>query len=307
MYKQLFIFFFVLGFTSCETEFIPEGTNTNPDFVIEAYLEKSSEGIPIYLILSKTIGFYSEFSSDRIQDLFIKADSVIIQDGNNNILLSELCLNDLPEELRKMAFERLGLNPDSVSIDLCVYTDLSNRLQLREDAAYNLLVYVDQRILSSTTSIPKVIPLDSIWFDNVPGKGLDSFAQMFCIIRDLPGESNFYRYFTAGPNENLIAGFTSVTDDYFFDGQEFKFSLQRAVPPGQGFSDTSGYFRVGDTVRLKWCNIDQDHFDFWNTLEVSRTRQGPFSSYVRIKGNIKGGLGIFGGQNCNYYTLVVKK
>ncbi|MBK9272596.1 MAG: DUF4249 domain-containing protein [Saprospiraceae bacterium] len=300
-------FLLILGCLACEEEFIPDGTNVNPQLVIEAYLEKSNEGFPFYLILTKTTAFYDKFSADRIQDLFIKADSAFIEVNSERILLDELCLNDLPPDLKKLALDRLGLNPDSVAIDICIYTDLSGTLQPSEGNIYQLKVYVKDEIVSAQTTIPSLVPLDSIWFEDVPGKKLDSFLQLFCKIKDTPNVSNYYRFFTAGQNENLIAGFTSVTDDYFFDGQEFKFTLQKATVPGSSFSDTTGYFKLGDTIRVKWCTIDKDHFDFWNTLEVSRTRQGPFSSYVRIKSNIVGGLGIFGGQHCKYYSVVVKK
>ncbi|MBK8403974.1 MAG: DUF4249 family protein [Saprospiraceae bacterium] len=159
--------------------------------------------------------------------------------------------------------------------------------------------------VKSKAFIPALNPIDSIWFDVVPGKPLDSFLQLFCKIQDRPVDRDYYRYFTAGEGEALIPNFSSVTDDYFFNGQAFKFTLQKAMQPGEDFNETSGYFRKGDSIEIKWCGIEKAQFEFWNTLEVSRTRQGPFSSYVRIDGNISNGLGIFGTQNCKYYKLVV--
>lgn len=291
---------------ACEEVFIPDDANFESKIVVESYVERSSEGLPVYLLLTRTIGFFGKINSSQLENLFVKADEVLVVDGTDRFLLSELCLSDIPAEARNEILKRFGINPDSVNLDLCIYADLSSRFMPAQGRAYDLNVRVGDTLITSRTTIPKLIPLDSIWFEPVPGKMIDSFAQMICSISDEPGERNYYRYFTGKSGEALVANFSSVTDDFLFDGQEFQFPLQKAEPPGTPFSDTLGYFRIGDTIRIKWCNLDRDHFDFWNTLEVSRTRQGPFSSYLRVKSNINGGIGIFGGQNCIYYTIPVK-
>lgn len=301
----LILMWFVL--ISCEEQFIPDDTNLDSKIVVESYLEKSDEGFPIYLLLSNSLSFYSEFTPKILDSIYIKADSVILKYDHSRIKLAEFCLSNLPKELQAQVVKRLGFNPDSLLIDICIYTDISGVLEVKEGVIYHLDIYKDTKVLNAQTTIPKLIGLDSLWFEDVPGKSLDSFAQLFCIIKDTPNVKNYYRYFTAGQDEPLIANFSSVTEDFFFDGKEFKFTLQKAEPPTVQFSDTLGYFKVGDSIEIKWCNIDKEHFDFWNTLEVSRTRQGPFSSYVRIDGNVYGGLGIFGGQHCQYYKILVKK
>jgi hypothetical protein len=304
LYLIIFAAFF---FGACEEVFIPDDSNYQSKIVVESYIEKSSEGLPVYLILTRTIGFFGNIDATVIENLFVKADSVLIIADNEEISLMDLCLSDLPPEARTEILKRFGFDPDSVNLNFCIYTDLSGKFQPKEGSSYDLKIIINDTVLSARTSIPKLIPLDSIWFEPVPGIMIDSFVQMICSIRDVAGENNFYRYFTGTSEGALIANFSSVTDDFLFDGQEFQFPLQKAEPPGTPFSDTLGYFRIGDTVRVKWCNLDKDHFEFWNTLEVSRTRQGPFSSYLRVKTNINGGLGIFGGQNCEYYTILVKR
>ena len=108
----------------------------------------------------------------------------------------------------------------------------------------------------SQTQIPDLIPIDSFWFEKPPGKNSnDTFAQMFCIISDLQGQSDYYRYLTAGKEEQLTAGIASVTDDVFFDGQKFKFTLSKAQGADESFGDNTGLFKRGDTVQIKWCNI----------------------------------------------------
>ncbi|MBK7223573.1 MAG: DUF4249 family protein [Saprospiraceae bacterium] len=49
--------------------------------------------------------------------------------------------------------------------------------------------------------------------------------------------------------------------------------------------------------------LDKVHFDFWKTRDFAANSGGPFSSYTRIKTNINGGLGIWGGYSVQNYRL----
>ncbi|MBK7799713.1 MAG: DUF4249 family protein [Saprospiraceae bacterium] len=290
---------------SCEEEYIPITSSDQQKIVVESYIEKSEEGIPPYVILTKSLPFYSEFGINILEQLFIHDAKVLISTDQQKIELTEICIDDVPVEVRESLAKRFGLNLDSTAVNFCVYIDVLNQLNISEGVEYELNIYTSMDSVKSKAFIPALNPIDSIWFDVVPGKPLDSFLQLFCKIQDRPVDRDYYRYFTAGEGEALIPNFSSVTDDYFFNGQAFKFTLQKAMQPGEDFNETSGYFRKGDSIEIKWCGIEKAQFEFWNTLEVSRTRQGPFSSYVRIDGNISNGLGIFGTQNCKYYKLVV--
>lgn len=292
---------------SCEEDITPDNSNFTSQYVVEAYLEKSAIGLPPYLFLTQSIGFYNSFDTSILNRLFIHDAEVYISTGSTKTKLEEICISTLPQELKREILKRLGLNADSVLVDFCAYIDISNQIPILENANYNLEIYIGKDTLRSNTIIPPFIPLDSLWFEDIPGKGNDSFAQLFCIIDDKLNRKDYYRVFTAGMNEDLIPNNSSVTNDFFFDGQKFKFALNKAQAPDEPFNDQTGYFRRGDSIQIKWCTIDKQQFDFWNTLEVSRTRQGPFSSYVRIKGNIINGLGMFGGQQCEVYKLYVPK
>ena len=75
------------------------------------------------------------------------------------------------------------------------------------------------------------------------------------------------------------------------------------------FITKNEYFNIGDTVSIKFCTIDKDHYEFWNTFqdEVLNTVNPFASSLSVIKSNIQGdGLGIWGGYGVSYYTLIIK-
>ncbi|MDQ3142907.1 MAG: DUF4249 domain-containing protein [Bacteroidota bacterium] len=293
--------------SSCEEEYIPSNQNATPQIVVEAYIEKSNASIPTYAIITRSLGFYSTLDRAAINETFVHNAEVVLHNGNDSVIMQEICLDNLPQEWKAIIAQTLGYNLDSSLINFCAYVDLGHKIKGEAGKEYILRIKSGTTDVSAKTTIPEFVPLDSVWFEKTPGGDIDSLAQMFCIINDPASTSNYYRYFTAGENEPLIPNFASVTDDVFFNGQKFKFALQKAMSPEEDFSINSGFFKKGDTIQIKWCTIDREHFDFWLTLEVSRTRQGPFATYVRINSNVENGLGIFGGQNCNYYTFTVTK
>ena len=71
--------------------------------------------------------------------------------------------------------------------------------------------------------------------------------------------------------------------------------------------DTYSFFNRGDTITLKFANIDKGCFDFWRTMEYSYTNIGnPFASPSKVISNIQGGgLGYFGGYAVQYKTIEI--
>jgi hypothetical protein len=57
---------------------------------------------------------------------------------------------------------------------------------------------------------------------------------------------------------------------------------------------------------VKWANIDSRTYDFFYTLE-NDGGGSPFSSPVKAKTNINGGLGVWAGYSTKYYKIVIPK
>ncbi|MEP7195826.1 MAG: DUF4249 domain-containing protein [Saprospiraceae bacterium] len=305
---KIFIALILLtGFSSCEEEIVQDNSDYEPQYVVESYLENANSAFPPYLLLTKSLGFYSKFDTSILNKLFVSNAKVSITLNQQKYPLQEICLSQLPPETRKEILKNLGQNSDSVVVDFCAYIDVNGAIPLLVGQSYSLEIIAGLDTIRSATNIPEYISLDSFWFEDIPKVPNLGYVQLYCIINDKADRKDYYRYFTASQDEVLIPNFSSVVNDFFFDGKKFKFTLSKAESGDISFDDYSGYFKRGDSIRIKWCTIAPEQYNFWNTLEVSRTRQGPFSSYVRIQGNIKNGLGIFGGQNCQTYTMYVPK
>jgi hypothetical protein len=306
--QLLFIVLATMSFIACEKEFVPDLPTISEDIVVEGYIEAGRGATPPYVILTKSLPFFKELTS--FNNVFVEGAEVWMSNGTDSTQLQEFCWKNLTPSVKKQAAVLFGLNADSVSADFnfCVYIDFAQKIKGEIGKTYSLRIKTkDGRLLTAKTTIPRAVKIDTIEFIKPPGINQnDTMAQARGIIADLKG-ADYYRYFTAINGGSYIAGANSVTDDAFFDGQTTKFNLLKSEPRGGGDRDNFGLFRRGDTISIKFSTIDKAHFDFWSTLEFNANNGGPFASYTRVKHNIVGGLGIWGGSAASYFDIVVPK
>lgn len=302
----LLLLWLAFSLWSCEEEFTPEPGEPVDELVVEGYLEAGDQPVPAFVLLTRSFPFFSQLSAQQLANAFVKGAEVSVSDGSRTITLTEVCLSELPPVLRAQVAEFLGLDPNTIGFDVCAYADVLNEMPAEEGKTYTLRIEAEGKVLTAQTTIPALSRVDSVFFVPPPGEPNDTLAQCRVILDDPAGIPNFYRYFTASEGRPLEAPFGSVTDDRLFDGQRFEFPLPKAEPRNAEFNlETFGLYLRGDTVTIKLANIDQAHFNFWNTLEFNAANQGPFSSYTRVDHNINGGLGIWGGLHARYFNLVV--
>ncbi len=308
-YINLSTFFALLisvSFLACEEEYIPDTKLQEQEVVVEGYVEVGSNSNPTFVLLTKSIPFISTIEPDKFTELFLRGATVTVNDGDKTVTLTELCLSDIPEELKAQVYEVLGFAPDSNAVDICLYVDILGQLTRDYGRKYDLKVLIEDKVITASTTIPQFVPLDSLKWEDTPGKSSDTLAQLLVTINDPVGVKNYYRYQTATEGNGFIAPFTSVIDGEIFDGKRFDVPLQKAQRRGGDFDPESfGLYLRGDTVTIKWSTLDKAHFDFWNTRDFSANSGGPFSSYTRIATNVKGGLGIWGGYATEQYKEVV--
>lgn len=296
----------VLLAQACERSFIPD-ISTDEEIVVEGYIEAGDQPTPPYVFLTRSLPFFTTLETDGLDARFVRNAAIYVDDGSQRVQLTEVCLQELPPQQRQLFARFVGLNPDSTSLNICVYTDLQFQMLGEEEKTYELeIVLEDNTTMTAKTTIPQHVALDSLYFRQPPGEPSDTLAQLRARIQDPPDKADFYRYQTSMGEEPLIAPLGSVVNDELFDGQSFEFPLAKAEPRGVDFDPTSfGLFRRGTETTIKWMTIDESQFQFWNTLEFSLANQGPFSSYTRVTSNVEGGLGIWGGISATYYELLV--
>jgi hypothetical protein len=300
------IFIALLVLPSCEEEFVPKASLEPTEIVVEGYIEAGEGTQPAYVILTKSLPFFSEIGTEQLDAIFIHDADVRVFDGVQEVQLPEFCLSELPQPLREIIASQFGLNANVIEVDFCVYLDLADQITREFGRSYQLTVKTGMSTLYASTTIPGHVPIDSLYFDAPPGEPNDTLAQLLVTISDPAETADFYRYFTNVGNRKFQSPVSSVTEDVFFNGKTFEFQLLKAENINEDLDpETFGLYTIGDSIGIKWCNIDKDHFEFWNTLEFSNANQGPFAGYTRIDSNIEGGLGIWGGYSVSFYRLLV--
>jgi len=301
----------LLLLSSCEEEFIPDAVSDPEEIVVEGYIEAGEQALPPYVILTRSVPFFTRIGVDDLNDLFIHDAEVRVIHQGQETMLEEVCWNDFNEqeqELLQLILDRLDVKFDSLGINFCAYLDPEFQLEGEIGESYDLIVDIGEERLTATTSIPPHVPLDSLRFVRPSGDIPDSLFEMRGYVSDPVDQANFYRYFTSVNLSLFEAGYNSVADDLFFNGLSFEFPLPKSEPRNETPNlRTFGLYVEGDTVGVRWCNIDEPHFRFWSTLEFNALNQGPFSSYTRVDSNVEGGIGIWGGYSVSYYMGVVEE
>ncbi len=302
-----------LFLSSCETEITIDLPQPEEKIVVEGYIEP---GVPPIITLTSTVPFYGNINFNELGGYYISDAEITVSDGATSVILTEYCLNELPEDIIPLVGEFLGLDLDSLGefpVNVCLYTvpDIFTGAPAfigEAGKSYLLNINTDGKTLTSSTTIPPLVPLDSIYSEPHDDPNNDSLVRLYVHLTDPPQLGNYYRYFTKKNDEPFYTGFASVFDDNIVNGQSFDFTLDRGISPNEAFDqDTYGYFWRGDTIILKWATIDYASLDFWRTLEYDSGTDGPFASATIISTNINGGLGIWCGYGATYDTLYVEE
>lgn len=305
---RYFLFFLMttMLFAACEKEFTPEISSAPPDLVVEGYIEAGENPNPPFIFLTKSLPFFGTLDSASFSDLYVHDAVVTVTTDSIVYPMTEVCLSDLTPAQKIIVAQNLGFNPDSLKTNICLYLDITFQLQGKPGGQYDLRIESEGKVHEATTTIPNMVPLDSITFEKLPGESLKDYRELHAFMKDPVETKDYWRYFTSINDSSFVTASFSIYDDGFINGQQLEFVMNNGEEPGEDEDPfTYGLFRYQDTLSLKWTSIDKAHYDFRKTAEFSAV-QGPFSSYVRIKGNVSGALGIWGGYNVQYITQIVE-
>jgi hypothetical protein len=308
----LYLLIATLGFTSCEEEITVDLPKPTDKIVVEGIIEK---GLPPYVLLTKNSAFFGGIDLNDLEAYFIKGAKITVTEGSRVEELQEYStelLQLLPEEERKALAAQFGFELDSTgNLPLFrIYTiALGSDFVGEVGKKYDLRIEVDGKVLTATTTIPSPVSFDSLYFKPHPNPDNDTLLSLYGRLKDPDMPGNYYRYFTRKNSGPWVTGFQTVFDDAFINGTNFPivipYGIERSQRSEDFDPDTFGYFKKGDTCSVKLCMIDKSHYNFWRTLEADRGSQGnPFGSFVVVKTNINGGIGVWGGYGSSIQTIV---
>lgn len=272
----------LIAFSSCNTE--PDLNIPEPDdkIVIDGWIETGGYA---HVLLTSNAPYFSDLDSASIRELVLTRAKVTLTDGVNS--------------------EILTLRKDKNFFPPYIYE--GNMLRGETGKFYTVTAEYGGKKAYATTTIPSPVPLDTMYF--VRKDDSDSLRTMYIEFSDPEDETNYYRVLTMikGKDNRYSSSLVMAISDRYFSGQKFGFKLMNGKLNILTANDEE-YFIKGDTVSLKFCTIDKEHYEFWNTYQDEiMNASNPFASSVSvIRSNVQGnGLGIWGGYGVSLYTVVV--
>jgi len=296
--KEIYFVLVFAIFSSCEKTIKLKVQDQPAKLVVDASIENNQ--FPV-VALSTSLNYFSTISAEELANSFVHDAVITISDGSKTSQLKEYSYKDIS------GFTLYYYTVDSSNLSSAIIGEFNKQYQL------SIKTKDGQEYTATTTIPPLTKTCDSIWWKQAPNTDDTSLCIMFGTFTDPPGFGNYIRYFTRINSGRFLPGLNSVFDDQFVDGTtyslEFDMGWDKNNPDKPTAENGYGYAHRGDTVTLKYCNIDQGTYTFWNTWEFAWASYGnPFASPVKVIGNISNGaLGAFSGYAAQYKTIIIPK
>ncbi|MGF2414361.1 MAG: DUF4249 domain-containing protein [Ferruginibacter sp.] len=291
--KTYFILLFtIVILSSCEKNIDFELKNADDVLVVDAQIEN---GVAPMVVLTKSLDYFSTISPQLLINSFVRNAEVTISNGT------------LTHKLKEYAVPLgAGYTAYYYSIDS---TNLATAFVGEFNKQYSLTIKAEGKEYAAKTNIPILAKYpDSLWFKPAPLNPDTNKRVLMTRTTDPPGLGNYIRYFTKKNRGNFLPGSNSVFDDAVIDGTTYEIQVDPGVDRNNPISADSNFFKRGDTVTVKLCNIDRPTYLFWSTWEFAQQSIGnPFSQPNKVLGNINNGaLGAFCGYAAWYKTIIAK-
>lgn len=279
--KQI-LFFFTLTVlvASCEKDITVDIPQPLPQVVVEGWI--SNDEYPT-VILTRSSPYFAPVDTSAVINTIIYNAQVMVSNGS---------LTDT-----------LNLTYDPSYFPQILYR--GSKFKGSIGGSYDLRIIADGKTITSTTTIPDTVPLDSIWFKF--NGASDSLGFIWANLTDPTSTGQNYRWAAkrVGKDLRYISPLGSVTDDRFFNGQSFEFYYNRGQLYNSDAPDDNneeiGLFKQGDSVIVRFSTIDYNSFIYFQSYETEAFNDGnPFAAPSNVKTNINGGLGVWCGYGNTY-------
>lgn len=294
MIKWGILFIGICVLWACEKTIQVQPVQQVAKLVVEGRIESGEAPI---IVLSSSLNYFSGIDSATLNNSYVHGAKITINNGTASYLLKEYT------------------QPVTAGYNFYYYTnDQSNPSAgfIGEFGKnYSLVIETGGQTYHSSTTIPLLTKkIDSLWWKKAPNNADTTKVVLMSRVTDPPRLGNYIRYFTSVNNNGFLAGLNSVFDDQIIDGKTYDIQVEQGVTKNEKLNtENYGFFKRGDTVIVKFCNIDKASFDFWRTWEFSYQSVGnPFSSPGKVISNIdNSGLGSFCGYAVQYRGLIIPK
>ena len=322
-----YIYIISLLLISCQEEITLDLPKADEKLVIEGSIEN---GFPPYIIITKNGGYFDPIDSETFNNLFV-----------NDIEYVEIWYNDND-----------GVKLDSVILEQItyidslppIYTDIDYLKEHLENEAppsaydfsksgrtYYLEIKWNDQIITSSTTIPEVTPLDCLWVEKSENNKEEYEYDIRGLYSDPADQDNYiivkskriqhfeYKDSLKCLAANIPDGSLKIIDagsDILINGQSFETYFPRPKDKGFPTGNYNAYHTEvcdedtlefeEDIVMIKYCQIDEPSLKFWRGLVRQVGNNGnPFAEPLNLVSNINNGLGVFTGYGSSYYIVKI--
>ena len=235
----------------------------------------------------------------------------IIETGGNPIVLLSFTIPELPIESQKKVAEMLRLDwNEALLLPIKVYS--STVLIAEASQAYTLKISHQGKSYQGTTYLPTPTPLEALYWK--PSTENNSYGYSWGKLIDPANQFDAYKWevkrlnvFQGAPIDDIYKrGFGGFFSDKFFNGKTIEFSYENPLKRKDTthLKDFKRYYRLGDSVVVKFSKMDQQVFSFYDKKYAQlNSASSPFSTPINVPSNIPGLLGVWAGFSPCYDTL----
>ncbi|MFT4221494.1 DUF4249 domain-containing protein [Dysgonomonas sp.] len=260
MTNRLWIIILLLSFISCEEVINIDLKESEPRLVIDANITDSS---PCIIALTESQGFNSNKPYTRISGAIIELYDNM---GNKEIIRE--------------------------TKDKGIYMSL---MAGKTGRTYTLNISIEKEKYEAKATIPKAVPIDSLYIYNVK-VGKDDWYSPCVIFRD-PGEEENYYYTMMYVNGTMMRSIY-LNDDEFRNG----LIIERILYFDKEDNNDEN-LKIGDHIRVEMQTLDKGMYTFYKSL-YSIAAGGATNPTSNFTG---GALGCFKAYGSSYKEITISK
>lgn len=280
--KKLIYLFCILTLallSACEKDIDIKVPEDDEKIVVEAYVNNLYSNLN-YVIITKTVNYFNpDFSLKGFGNATVKiGEGSIVTPGDTTWKTYTMVGSPFLEGF---------YNNDS--------------LKGKVGHVYKLEIWLNNAYYYSYTTIPQVVPIDSLTQDTVPN--VSSSRRFLTVHFDEPQSiGQNYRMmlqYAQVPGFNAWGDIADSNQTFFNDDNAN--GLYRHVT----YLRT---FQVGDTIQYYIANMDRSTYNFWQSYESARQNGGPFATPIQLRSNVigKNVIGGFSGYAMSQKQIIFK-
>ena len=296
---------------SCSKEVTIELPQYIPELVVDGTIETDKHPI---ILLSRSADIYASTDLAAYISNFVLDANVSVVCDADTVSLELFSISALPIASKEKLAEMLRLKnlSDLDGIPLYVYS--SNELEGEVNKTYELIIDYKEKLYIGQTTIPNPTPLDTLFWKLEP-ETLE-YGYSWAILSDPINQFDGYKWEVKRtniksnglPKDDIFKrGSGGYFDDKYFDGITFEFDYENPMSRKDSthLKEYKRYYRIGDTVVVKFSKMDKQVFDFYDKKFNQIANSGnPFATPINAPSNLSdGALGIWAGYSPIYDTL----